>query len=76
MFLDSEDQLLKEENIHPSSSFYYCILDPVVMSAVIKIYVSRDMRAVMTSLLMYSALFMVPLMQSYNCGLPPWLWTQ
>ena len=62
------------------SLFYYYILVPVVISTVTKIQVPRDSRAVLTSLLMYSALFMAPLIHSCNCDsameLPPGLWTE
>lgn len=63
-----------------SSYFYYCILVPVIVSAVTKIQVPRDLIAVLTSLLMYSARFKAPLTHSCNCdsvrGLPPGLWTE
>jgi hypothetical protein len=63
-----------------SSSPDCCVQVPAVLSAVTKIQVLSDLRAVLTSLLMYSALFVAPMIHSCNCdsvrGLPPGLWTE
>jgi hypothetical protein len=70
-----------ENTFYYISSLFYCyILVPIIVPTVTKIQVPRDSRAVLTSLLMYSALLVAPLIHSCNCdsvrGLPPGLWTE
>ena len=61
-------------------TFLHCSGPSGGINCLTQIQVPRDSRAVLTSSLMYSALFIAPLTHCCNCdsvkGLPPGLWTE